>query len=213
MCSDAWGAEIHKRGKVVWFEPATQIKASADLEGDVYDFSSVPQLGDGQDELADGIDIRLEATPVALYAEFLRRYHELRRELRILSLAHKHDYPVAETITDQFERFDAEFAITRGVDQLAAAIETGIARLDVKLTVPSSSPATMQQMLELLELADAFCRAERLLALATTPEQLRFQRWFLGEFVWQSGGRAPQPWQGSEPSPPPSPRISSPNAR
>ena len=46
-------------------------------------------------------------------------------------------------------------------------------------------------MLTLLDLADEFCRGQRLLALARTPEQAEFQRWFLGEFVRQARGEEP----------------------
>ncbi len=213
MCSDAWGAEIHPSGKIVWFEPATQVKATADLEGDVYDFSSVPRPRGGDDVLVDGLEIHLEGTPIAHYASYLRRYHELRRELRILSLAHRRDYPVAQLITDHFQTYDAELAASRGVDQLDAAIETGATHLDVKLCVPRTSPATMKHMIELLELADTFCRSERLLSLAVTPDQASFQRWFLGEFVTQGAGRPAQAWTGTAQPKPPAPRTTSPSTR
>lgn len=195
MCSDAWGADIHPRGKVVWFEPAPSITAAPEIEGEVFDFGTV-RPRDADEELRDGLEVRLEGLPVPLYADFIRHYHELRRELRILSLAHGHDYPVATTITELFARFDRELAVARGVDQLDAAIATGEERVDVQLTVPRSSPSTMNHMVEVLELADSFCRSERLLSLATTPQQLRFQRWFLGEFVHQSHGQAARPWAG-----------------
>jgi hypothetical protein len=47
---------------------------------------------------------------------------------------------------------------------------------------------------ELLDLADAFCREERLLSLARNPEQRRFQTWFLTEFVRQARGEEPLSW-------------------
>jgi anti-sigma regulatory factor (Ser/Thr protein kinase) len=212
MCSDAWGAEIHPNGKVVWFEPAAAIGAEGEVPGNVYDFASVPRPRQGG-ELANGVEIHLEGIPIPQYAEFRRRYSELRRELRILSLAHSRDYPVAKTISEHFHRYDTEFAVSRGVDQLEGAVETGVERLDVTLTVPRSHPATMRQMIELLELADAFCRAERLLTLATTPDQLDFQLWFLGEFVAQGKGSRPTAWRGPVRPQAPSPRRSSPSNR
>ena len=48
--------------------------------------------------------------------------------------------------------------------------------------------------MELLELADEFCRAERLLSLARSAEQRRFQAWFLTEFVRQAAGEPPLSW-------------------
>jgi len=48
--------------------------------------------------------------------------------------------------------------------------------------------------IEMLDLADEFCRAERLLSVARTPEERAFQTWFLREFVRQAGGEEPRSW-------------------
>ena len=50
------------------------------------------------------------------------------------------------------------------------------------------------RLLELYDLADAFCRNERLLTLARTAEQVEFQSWLFGEFVRQANGDDPKPW-------------------
>jgi hypothetical protein len=52
------------------------------------------------------------------------------------------------------------------------------------------------RLIELYELADAFCRNERLLTLARTPELVAFETWLFGEFVRQTAGEEPKPWQG-----------------
>jgi hypothetical protein len=49
-------------------------------------------------------------------------------------------------------------------------------------------------MLELMDLADEFCRSQRLLSLARSPHQREFQRWLLGEFIRQAAGEAPTGW-------------------
>jgi hypothetical protein len=54
------------------------------------------------------------------------------------------------------------------------------------------------RLLELLDLADAFCRGERLLTLARPPDLVVFQEWLFGEFVRQAGGHDPQPWHGAQ---------------
>jgi len=47
----------------------------------------------------------------------------------------------------------------------------------------------------MLDEADDYCRrGDHLLTLATPAEELRFRRWFVGEFVEQLGGAAPTPW-------------------
>ena len=41
---------------------------------------------------------------------------------------------------------------------------------------------------------DEYCRAEDLLTLQRTPEQVRFQDWVCEEFVRQLRGEPPRPW-------------------
>jgi anti-sigma regulatory factor (Ser/Thr protein kinase) len=198
MCSDAWGAVIQPEGKFVWFEPATEVSdADRDLKGDIYDSSAEDRIS-ADAELGEGVTVEFAGLPVNLYVDFRRHYRELRRELRLLSLAHETDYPIAKNLTDLFLRFDDEFRMARGTDQLESAIAAGEDRADIALVVPDSSAETSAQMIELLALADAFCRDERLLSLATTPQQLQFQRWYLGEFRRQAGGEPPRPWVGSD---------------
>ena len=196
MCANAWGADIQPDGKTVWFEPATSVADEPRAVGDIYD-SSANDRRDAEIELRDdGVRVDLEQLPVALYADFRQHYQELRRELRLLSLAHETDYPVAKNLTALFRRFDEEVRVSIGADALDVALERGQVSVDVALRVPRSKPGTAAQMIDLLELADAFCRAERLLSLATTPQQLQFQRWYLGEFVRQGRGESPRPWAG-----------------
>jgi hypothetical protein len=55
-----------------------------------------------------------------------------------------------------------------------------------------------------MEQADAFCRAEQLLTIATTPVERRFRTWFIDEFIGQAEGADPVPWDGPltpDPSP------------
>ena len=47
----------------------------------------------------------------------------------------------------------------------------------------------------MLDEADEYCRrGDHLLTLATPPEELRFRRWFISEFVDQVNGAPPTPW-------------------
>ena len=89
------------------------------------------------------------------------------------------------------------------------AFEAGHATVDIAATLHPEAATTFEQMLTLLDLADEFCRGERLLTLARSPEEAEFQRWFFGEFVRQArGGEAPAP--GSPPRTTPRPRRSRP---
>lgn len=198
MCATAWGAEIQRRGKVVWFEPSEQIADEPVIEGDVFDPADASGPADGP---VDGQRVRLLGVPVELYADFQRHYLELRRELRLLSLAHGDTYPIATSLSKVFQTFDDDLRRAEGIDELESILEDApVDRddlVDVTLVVPRSGAHTAARLIEVLELADAFCRSERLLALATTRTQRDFQRWYLGEFVRQADGAPAQRWVGA----------------
>ena len=136
--------------------------------------------------------------PVAQLTEFRRHYQELRRELRLLSLAHQDDYPLAQDLTQVFHRFERSFPISLRTQYLDA-VERGEDTFDLQIALNPTATTVIEQMLELLDLADEFCRAQRLLALARTPSQREFQQWYFGEFVRQARGEAPTGWPPSRP--------------
>jgi hypothetical protein len=72
--------------------------------------------------------------------------------------------------------------------------------MDLTITIPRSSGDDFQRFIELLQLADAFCRQERLLTLARTPIQIAFQTWMFGEFVRQARGATPMRWRPPGPA-------------
>jgi anti-sigma regulatory factor (Ser/Thr protein kinase) len=195
MCALAWGVDIHDHGKIVWFEP----------DGELAETPSDPVLDLPPDESprrptvapADYVTVVFDAMPVRLLADFRRHYHEVRRELRLLALAHEDDYPVAKSLTQLFHRVDEVSAQMTGLGDVEEAIRAGLERADIVYQVPASAPDTMAQLLELLELADEFCRTQRLLTLAATPQQYQLQRWYLGEFQRQARGEAPLAWGGT----------------
>lgn len=193
-CSVAWGAAIEPDGKVVWFEPATAPHQEAAPDGAVFDLHELG-LGHPDAETDQFAPIVFEGVPVEALLMLRRHYHELRREVRLLSLAHEDDYPLAKTLTDVFSSFDRAYP-TEVTHQVASALEQGRQLIDLDVKLDPTRVATFEQMLTLLDLADEFCRGQRLLSLARTPEQAAFQRWFLGEFVRQAQGEAPLAWSG-----------------
>lgn len=190
---DAWGADIEEDGKIVWFAPAE-------------DFSdaSTPGVVTGVDPDAltpipesDAVDVHVVGVPVDLYQGFHRHFCELRREVRLLALAHESDYPLAKSLSDLFAALERCLRDGLGAEQVQAADFTGQEYADVHARVSRRSAQTLSRFLEALELADAFCREERLLSLARSPEQRAFQAWFLGEYVRQNAGEEPLPWRHS----------------
>lgn len=190
-CSDAWGAEIEDDGKVVWFAPAD----------DFADDDGVPGLITGVDRhqqrpaaTRDRVRVEIRDVPLALYVGFQHHFRELRREVRLLSLAHESDYPLAKDLSDLFSVLDRQLRDGIGVEQIDVALKQDLETTDLVVHMPRAHASTLSRFVQLLDLADDFCREERLLSLARTPDQSRFQTWFLTEFVRQAVGEPPLSW-------------------
>lgn len=191
-CAVAWGASIEPHGKIVWFEPASDLRDGDDLAW-VIDRSDqvvpepVPE---------SAVPITLLGMDIALYRKVIRQYSELRRELRLLSLGHQNDYPLAANLTAMFSTFERQFPLDFFV-QVHRAVKAGEDFVDVTVRVTPEAGKIFVTMGEMFDVADAFCRAERLLSLARTPEQRELGNWLLGELVRQLAGHEPQRWHGA----------------
>ena len=190
-CSDAWGAEIEDDGKLVWFAPAAEFADGPGTPGAItgVDHTRVQAL-----PTRDRVRVRILDVPLALYVGFTQHFRELRREVRLLALAHESDYPLAKSLSDLFSTLDRQLRDGIGVEQIESAVEQGMDSTELVVHMPRATANTLVRFVELLDLADEFCRAERLLSLARSPEQRRFQGWFLTEFVRQANGEPPLSW-------------------
>jgi hypothetical protein len=140
------------------------------------------------------VRIQILDVPLALFVGFQQHFRELRREVRLLALAHESDYPLAKSLSDLFGSLDRQLRDGIGVEQIEAALAQGSESTDLVVHMPRATATTLVRFVELLDLADEFCRAERLLSLARSPEQRKFQAWFLTEFVRQANGNSPLSW-------------------
>jgi len=189
-CSSAWGAEIEDDGKVDWFVPALDANEEAGVEGLITGLPSDEE----PDPAIERVTIDIRGVPLRSFLDFQVHYRELRREVRLLALTHETDYPLAKTLSDLFGSLDRVLREGIRPDQVEAALRSGHTNTDLIVDMPLTTASSIGRFLELLDLADAFCREERLLSLARSPEQREFQRWFLGEFVRQQRGEQPAPW-------------------
>lgn len=196
MCSAHWGARIHRDGKVIWFVPAAEARPEADLGSLQIEYEELSDLPGPDPQLEDPVEVQVLGLPTQAYIEFRHHYREIRRELRLLALASEETYPIARHLSELFMLFERDFRLSSGTDAIQRAIASGHPTVDVDVLVDRSSIATIAQMIDVLELADAFCRAERLLSVAATPPQRAFTRWYLGEFISQGRGRPPVRWAG-----------------
>ncbi|WP_210438989.1 ATP-binding protein [Nocardioides xinjiangensis] len=201
QCATAWGATIEGDGKIVWFEPAPEMTDAGAAEWviDHHDRSHPEPTSE------EAVDVSLIGLDIPLYASLRRQYHELRRELRLLSLSHQSDYPLAGDLTSMFANFERQFPDSFG-EQVRDAEARGLPRVDVTFPMVREAGPIFVTMTEMFDVADAFCRAERLLSMARTPLERAFHNWLLSELVHQLDGAAAQPWRGS---PPPDARSAS----
>jgi hypothetical protein len=190
--SDAWGADIEPDGKVVWFAPAADFSEGDGVRGTIT--GEVVTAHEPRQEILDPVEVHVLGVPLRLYVGFQRHFAELRREVRLLALAHESDYPLAKHLSDLFGALDRQLRDTLGVSQIERALASGVDMADLHVRMPRAAATTLQRFVQLLDLADEFCREERLLSLARSEEQRSFQRWFLGEYIRQAGGAQPTPW-------------------
>jgi anti-sigma regulatory factor (Ser/Thr protein kinase) len=191
---EAWGAERDGDGKLVWFVPSASPPAHP-AEGVVLgweDESEEPSFA-GEET----ITVHLRDVPVELMQGTMSHGSELRRELRLLAVAHQDTYPVASDLSAYFSALARDFRWQFGGDSMVEAIQRGDPYTDIDVVAPLDAADRFGRLMELYDLADAFCRNERLLTLARSPEQVEFQTWLFSEFVRQGRGGDPVPWTES----------------
>lgn len=193
MSAVAWGASIENNGKVVWFEPSSGV---GDHEAAEPVFDSHAEH-DTEVRSEHAVAVSLLGLDVPLATALGRQYAELRRELRLLAVAHQDAYPLAANLSAMFCSYerqlprDVYFAVKR-------ARRAGSASIDLNVTVEPEAAPILRTMLEMFDLADAFCKAERLLSIQRTLEQRAFHVWYLNEYIRQIDGESPVSFRQSD---------------
>ncbi|MCX6396685.1 MAG: ATP-binding protein [Propionibacteriales bacterium] len=193
-----WGADIDARGsgKVVWFEPATEPQERP-VPGALFDLDeALDERGEVRLEQADLAEVRLDNMPVELFAHLRRHFNELGRELRLLALTDPDRYPLAVEFAEVYLQVEHERRHVVGLEELDAAIRSGVESVDLTYHLPPGAPETMTRLSRLLDEIYATFGDERLLAVRPTAVLLDLQHWYLGEFTRQDAGEEPRPWTG-----------------
>ncbi|MGZ4466565.1 MAG: ATP-binding protein, partial [Nocardioides sp.] len=97
-CATAWGADIEDDGKVVWFTPGSE-PGEEMVDGVI---TGLPATVVPREPSPDEVLVAVQGVPLREYQAFQRHYRELRREVRLLALAHEADYPLAKSLSDLF---------------------------------------------------------------------------------------------------------------
>lgn len=193
-CSSAWGAHIEEDGKAVWFEPAAAFSEGQGAELQLT-YAAAPEV---EDHTRVGhIAVQVIGVPVDAWGRFQRHYRDLKREIRLLALAHDDEYPLAKVLTDHFDSLEVPLRANMGREQVDHAAGEGRTTIDLRLRMPAATAREIGGLIDLLDAADDFSRASRLLTAPRTPEQRSFQIWFLGEFRRQATGAPPVPWKAA----------------
>jgi anti-sigma regulatory factor (Ser/Thr protein kinase) len=193
-----WGADIDPRGsgKVVWFEPAAEIR-EIPTEGELFDLDeAIAQRGDPPLDPADVVTVELRNMPTKLFSHLRLHFNELGRELRLLAITDPERYPIAVEFAETYLQIEHERRQVLGLDDLDAAMAAGRDSVDLVYRAPASAPESMARVAALLETIYQSFADESLLAVRPTPELMSLQRWYLGEFTRQANGHRPMPWQG-----------------
>ena len=145
--------------------------------------------------------VRLLGYPVELGMSTVEHIEEWVREFKLMALGRDgggsaHDVPrrlqtMVETLT---RRYGAE--LSEPDRARAAAAARGQATVDLTYTTRDGAEgeAAVRGWQAMLAEVDEFCRAEDLLTLQRTPEQVRLQDWVCEEFLRQLRGEPPRPW-------------------
>ncbi len=144
-------------------------------------------------------EVRFLQLPVRLWAQAQEHSDALLREFALISSsgdAMRHEVPAR--LVALMSHFDERFAGVGDAQELELrdATERGLMVLpELVYSVPAEGAAASLQLNEMLDEADAYCaEGTLLLTLASSPEVVRFRRWFLTQFVDQVAGKAPVAW-------------------
>jgi len=143
------------------------------------------------------MEVRLLGLPLLVWQRTQEHVDELLREFTLMvqdeearAATPGRLLALVEELTAGYGHFSAEQTL-----EMEAALERGETSIDLRYELPPAAAGAAQQLGDMLDEADDYCRrGDHLLTLAAPPEELRFRRWFISEFVDQLAGAPPTPW-------------------
>ncbi|HWI04551.1 MAG TPA: hypothetical protein VNT52_12130 [Acidimicrobiales bacterium] len=146
----------------------------------------------------DGLaEVRLLRLPLEVWQRTQEHVDGLLREFALIAQDEEAKLATPGRLLGLVQQLTAGFGGFSEAQRAAMeeALQRGEAEIDLTYQVPAAAAVAAQQLGDMLDEADDYCRrGAYLLTLATPPEELRFRRWFISEFVDQLGGAAPTPW-------------------
>ena len=141
--------------------------------------------------------------PVALLQKSSEQYEALFRELRLMK-ERAHTAPESPGLPERLAVLVSQIGtrfngLGPGMDDMwQTAVDNNVEFFDWRLDLPRSAVATIDFYDALLDEADEFGLAQRLLTLPASPASVAVRRWFLSELTGQLHGKAPVAWVDSQ---------------
>ena len=143
------------------------------------------------------VEVRLLRLPLPVWQRTQEHVDGLLREFALIAQDDEARASTPGRLLDLVQRVTAGYGGFSAAQRAAMeeALQRGEEEIDLTYRIPPAAAGAAQQLGDMLDEADEYCRrGDHLLTLATPPEELRFRRWFISEFVDQLAGAAPTPW-------------------
>jgi anti-sigma regulatory factor (Ser/Thr protein kinase) len=202
-----WGVLPVVGGKIVWFElPVDYSIKPIGVSDGTFHFDLVELA---QAELHERVDrgpsipVNLLGIPVALLQKASEEYEALFRELRLMKEhadARLSPSNLPERLSVLLTEIGTRFnGFGPGVDESwQQVIDHHADSYDWHLELPFSAAEECEFYDGMLDEADEFVVAARLLTLPASPASVAVRRWFLSELIAQLRGAPPTPWATSD---------------
>jgi GAF domain-containing protein/anti-sigma regulatory factor (Ser/Thr protein kinase) len=201
-----WGVQAVEDGKIVWFELPVEFPVAPTSVSDGsfrFNLAGVTRTnvyGDSGD--SPEISVQVLGIPVALLQKASEQYEALFRELRLMkerAQSAADSAPLPERLAVLVSQIGTRFnGLGPGMDDTwQTAVDNDVELFNWTLELPRSAVVAVEFYDALLDEADEFGLAQRLLTLPASPASVAVRRWFLSELTGQLQGKAPVAWVDS----------------
>lgn len=184
-----WDRDGTQGGKTVWFVPSNEYKEAARaLAGPLEGISPMDASIDG------AVEVTFENLPVEKVRTMRRQFSELRRDLRLLILAHPRTFPGAALYMKMHNDLELSRRSAIGADAMETALMSGASNVDVTLHYPPEAVGVAYRVLGLIGMVDDAVPESVLLVDRPDPASTAVLIWTLRNIIDQAEGGEPLPW-------------------
>ena len=152
------------------------------------------QSGQAELQLAE---VRLVGLPLDVWQRTQEHVDDLLREFALIVQDDEGRAATPGRLLGLIDQLSASYGSFSAEQRrlMEEAIDRGEREIDLLYRLPPEAGPAAQQLGDMLDEADEYCRrGDHLLTLAAREDEVRFRHWFISEFVGQLDGRPPTPW-------------------